>query len=131
MFLCPFRCGHSKSLYLFKNIIPLSGRKVKKNPSNWPKISCVAEGNLGESLDFFGDFAYNSKEKEIAVCRAGASPLVSLRLGHAAALDATGIHSLPRRRFATPPNELIPASRAEKSSLESQKLLKTLLNIVF
>ena len=27
---------------------------------------------------------------------------VSLRLGHAAALDATGIHSLPRRRFATP-----------------------------
>ncbi len=26
---------------------------------------------------------------------------VSLRLGHAAALTATGSHSLPRRRFAT------------------------------
>ena len=32
----------------------------------------------------------------------GRRPWVSLRLGHAAALDATGIHSLPRRRFATP-----------------------------
>jgi hypothetical protein len=32
---------------------------------------------------------------------------VSLRLGHAAALDANGIHSLPRRRFVT---SALPAS---------------------
>ena len=34
-------------------------------------------------------------------CAPRRSRPVSLRLGHAAALDATGIHSLPRRRFAT------------------------------
>ena len=52
----------------------------------------------------------------------GFTPLVSLLLGHAAALDATGIHSLPRRRFATPTKELF-----EKSSLESQKLSKRII----
>ena len=32
----------------------------------------------------------------------GALPLVSLRVGHDTALTATGSHSLPCRRFATP-----------------------------
>ena len=32
----------------------------------------------------------------------GLCPWVSLQLGHAAALTATGSHSVPRRRFATP-----------------------------
>ena len=57
------------SRYLLKNIIPLSGRKVKKNPSNLPKFSCWMAGKLGESLDIFGGFAYNSKVVTLGDCK--------------------------------------------------------------
>ena len=65
MVLCPFRGGHSRPLYLYEYIIPLSSAKVKINPSILPKISGSIVGKLGESLDFFGDFAYNSREDEL------------------------------------------------------------------
>ena len=51
-----------------------------------------------------GDFG--REETEIGVCRGGFAPSVSLRLGHDTALAATGGHSLPCRRFATPTKEL-------------------------
>ena len=57
------------SRYLLKNIIPLSGRKVKKNPSNLPKFSCWLVGKLGESLDISGGFAYNSKAVTLGDCK--------------------------------------------------------------
>ena len=42
-----------------------------------------------------------------------ASREVSLRVGHNAALPATGGHSLPRCRFATPPGGSLSSSPAE------------------
>ncbi len=42
-----------------------------------------------------------TNEKGRSMRRGGRTLSVSLRLGHAAALTATGCHSLPRRRFAT------------------------------
>ena len=59
-------------------------------------------------MQFFGEEheGHAGGKTELQAVLKEVFPQVSLRLGHAAALDATGIHSLPRRRFATPFQEL-------------------------
>ena len=47
-----------------------------------------------DKLLFMGEYAKGNFLQKVSLG-------VSLRLGHAAALTATGSHSLPRRRFAT------------------------------
>jgi len=60
----------------------------------------------------------------------GFHPWVSLRLGHATALTATGSHSRPWRRFATPLKPFLKKGLENPKNLQKMVIYQSFLKVL-